>query len=77
MTTAYSSAPIEEAVCAIHLPQTVNWDMTVPGAFYEKIKANYPEDILDQLNSLASLFEEPLSERDGWILITTDFSQPG
>ena len=42
MTTAYSSAPIEEAVCAIHLPQTVNWDMTVPGAFYEKIKANYP-----------------------------------
>lgn len=39
--------------------------------------ANYPEDILDQLNSLASLFEEPLSERDGWILITTDFSQPG
>ncbi len=42
MTKAYPLAPIEEAVCAINLPLTVNWDMTVPGAFYERIKADYP-----------------------------------
>lgn len=42
MAEAYQLAPIEEAVCTIDLPQTVSWDMTIPGTFYEKIKADYP-----------------------------------
>ena len=39
-------------------------------------RASYPENILDQIDSIVSSFEEPLSVRDGWVLITTDFSPP-
>jgi hypothetical protein len=38
--------------------------------------AEYPEDIIEQLDSVCEQFEQDLIERDGFILITTDFLSP-
>jgi len=36
----------------------------------------YPENIIEQLDSVCEQFEPDLTERDGFILITTDFQPP-
>jgi uncharacterized protein (TIGR04255 family) len=38
----YRKPPVIEALCEIHFAQS-SWDNTVPGAFYERVKDNFPE----------------------------------
>jgi len=38
----YSKPPVIEALCEIYFSDS-SWDDTIPGAFYERIKADYPK----------------------------------
>jgi len=38
----YQNPPIEEAVCEFRFAPSLQWNLTVPGLLYEKIKTNYP-----------------------------------
>ena len=38
----YNNPPIEEALCEFRFAPSSPWNLTVPGLFYEKIKAVYP-----------------------------------
>jgi hypothetical protein len=37
----------------------------------------YEPDLLARIEQVSSRFEEQLSERSGWLLVTTDFRPPG
>lgn len=38
----YSKAPLQEAICEFHFDPNSQWDMAVPGLFYEKVKGEFP-----------------------------------
>ncbi len=42
MGKKYKNPPIVEAICEFQLTQDTNWDLTVPGLFYERIKSDFP-----------------------------------
>lgn len=42
MSRKYINEPIIEAVCEFRLPPDSNWDLTIPGLIYEKIKDEFP-----------------------------------
>jgi uncharacterized protein (TIGR04255 family) len=42
MGCKYLNSPIVEAVCEFRFLPETQWDMTVPGLFYERVKAEYP-----------------------------------
>ncbi len=43
MRTIYRNPPILEVVCEFRLPLNTQWDLTVPGLIFEKIKDKFPE----------------------------------
>lgn len=42
MGKKYKNPPIVEAVCEFWLTPDTSWDLTIPGLFYEKVKADFP-----------------------------------
>jgi uncharacterized protein (TIGR04255 family) len=42
MGRKYLNSPIIEAVCEFRFLPETQWDMTIPGLFYERIKAQFP-----------------------------------
>ncbi len=42
MGKKYANPPIEEALCELRFSPDTQWDLTVPGLFYEKIKKEFP-----------------------------------
>jgi uncharacterized protein (TIGR04255 family) len=42
MGRKYKNPPLVEAVCEFRLIQETHWDLTVPGLFYEGVKAEFP-----------------------------------
>ena len=42
MDRKYKNPPVVEAICEFRLTQDTPWDLTIPGLFYEKVKANFP-----------------------------------
>ena len=42
MSRKYINKPIIEAVCEFRLTSDSNWDLTIPGMIYEKIKDEFP-----------------------------------
>jgi uncharacterized protein (TIGR04255 family) len=42
MSITYGAPPLIEATCAITYSEGVNWDPTVPGLFFEKIREEFP-----------------------------------
>jgi uncharacterized protein (TIGR04255 family) len=38
----YVKPPIEEVVCEIHFADPKEWDITLPGRVYDKLRLNYP-----------------------------------
>lgn len=42
MGKKYANPPIVEAVCEFRLPSDSQWDLTIPGFIYEKVKADFP-----------------------------------
>lgn len=42
MGRKYKNPPIIEAICEFQLTQDTQWDLTVPGLLYEKVKGSYP-----------------------------------
>lgn len=43
MGKKYANPPIVEAVCEFRMTADTNWDMTIPGLIYERIKDVFPE----------------------------------
>lgn len=43
MSRKYASPPIMEAVCEFRLTPDTNWDLTIPGLLYEKLKDDFPK----------------------------------
>ncbi len=43
MGRKYSNPPLVEAYCEFHLPEESEWDLTIPGLLYEKLKKDFPE----------------------------------
>ena len=39
----YTNPPIIEAYCEMRFPPNMPWDLTIPGLFYEEVKADYPK----------------------------------
>lgn len=42
MDTKYKNPPIIEAVCEFYFAKELEWDMTIPGLVYNKIRKEYP-----------------------------------
>ena len=42
MSKKYKNPPIVEAIFEIQLSDDTNWDPTVPGLMYEKLKGEFP-----------------------------------
>jgi len=42
MGRKYKNPPILEAVCEFRLTEDTQWDLTVPGLFYERVKHEFP-----------------------------------
>ncbi|BBM69561.1 TIGR04255 family protein [Rhodothermus marinus] len=42
MAAQYKKPPIIEALCEFRLGQDTEWDLTVPGQFYERVKDQFP-----------------------------------
>jgi uncharacterized protein (TIGR04255 family) len=42
MGRKYKNPPFVEAVCEFRLTQDTQWDLTVPGLFYERVKHDFP-----------------------------------
>jgi uncharacterized protein (TIGR04255 family) len=42
MGRRYQNPPLVEAVCEFRLTQDTNWDMTIPGLLYEKVRNEFP-----------------------------------
>jgi len=42
MSRKYQNPPVIEAVCEFHLMPDVNWDITIPGLLYEKLRTRFP-----------------------------------
>lgn len=42
MARKYADPPIVEAVCELRLTRDTDWDLTVPGLVYEKVRGDYP-----------------------------------
>lgn len=43
MPADYSNAPLIEALCEFHFAPNQNWDWTIPGLVYSKVKPDYPD----------------------------------
>jgi uncharacterized protein (TIGR04255 family) len=43
MGKKYANPPVEEAVCEFRLTQDTQWDMTIPGLIYEKLRDEFSE----------------------------------
>ncbi len=43
MQKKYANPPIVEALCEFQFISTEEWDMTIPGLIYERIKESFPE----------------------------------
>lgn len=43
MGKKYRNPPIIEAICEFRLTQDTDWDLTVPGLFYERVKEFFPD----------------------------------
>lgn len=46
----YRRPPIEEAVCELRFTRSPDWNLTVPGLFYERIRDSYPGQPRERLN---------------------------
>lgn len=42
MGRKYVNPPVIEAICEFRLTPDTNWDITIPGLFYEKVKEHFP-----------------------------------
>ncbi len=42
MTTKYKNSPLVETVCEFQLIHNEEWDSTIPGVLYEKVKDSFP-----------------------------------
>lgn len=42
LSTKYLNCPIVEALCEFHFEPDPDWDMTIPGLFYDEVKQDYP-----------------------------------
>ena len=42
MSTKYKNPPLVEAVCELRLTPETQWDLTIPGLLYEKLKSEFP-----------------------------------
>lgn len=42
MVKGYKFCPLEEALCEFKFISDLEWDLTIPGLIYEKVKDNYP-----------------------------------
>jgi len=43
MGRKYLNPPLVEAYCEFRLPEESDWDLTIPGLLYEKLKTDFPE----------------------------------
>lgn len=43
MSSSYPNPPIVEAVCEFHFSAEEEWDISIPGIIYEKLKSQYPK----------------------------------
>lgn len=43
MSEKYVSSPIIEAICEFRVASDAEWDLTIPGLLYEKIKKHFPK----------------------------------
>lgn len=60
MNKIYSKSPIKEAICQFKFHNKKEWDWTIPGIIYQKIKRNYP--VKRQLTAFG--FNFPLQKED-------------
>ena len=42
MSRRYVNPPVVEAVCEFRFSQDTDWDLTIPGLLYEKVKGDFP-----------------------------------
>jgi len=55
MSHQYTNPPLLEALCELQFKENTPWDFTVPGLFYEKVKAEYGKK--EQINKVGVSLE--------------------
>jgi uncharacterized protein (TIGR04255 family) len=63
MGKKYAKPPIVEAVCEFRLTPETQWDLTIPGLLYEKLKELFPQKEQRVIHQEMELIQGP----DGWL----------
>ncbi len=58
MSKVYSEPPIVEAICEFRFSSDTEWDLTVPGLVYDRIKKHFPKKSQHQIQNVEIKQEE-------------------
>lgn len=58
LSKVYSEPPIVEAICEFRFSSDTEWDLTVPGLVYDRIKKNFPKKSQHQIQNVEIKQEE-------------------